>query len=74
MVHCSDGLGVGVNVAAIAKRSCGDGDGATTRTPTIAAREEERNFMIEIGIGTLVNSGIYGNVGLPCDDDSMENE
>ena len=74
MVHCSDGLGVGVNVAAIAKRCCGDGGSATTRTPTIAAREEERNFMVEIG--TLVDSGIYGsvNVGLPCDDDSMENE
>ena len=49
MVHCSDGLGVGVNVAATVK-SC-DGDGgcsATTRIPTIGAREEEKNFMLAI--------------------------
>ena len=50
-----------MNVAATAKSCSGDGGSATTRTPTIAAREEERNFMVEISIGTLVNSGIYGN-------------
>ena len=46
MVHCSDGLGVGVNVAATAKSCDDDGGGsATTRMPTIVKREEERNFM-----------------------------